>query len=624
MTSYYWHKETKEPHKAVFDVANAIERDQAWRAAGNRNVATVYRDRAVSGFSPGSWRFSSTNLSDMRTAMASSVLGRPLTFNLVRSAIDTLTSQRCLGRPMPKVLTSCAEEDVQQQARALERYIWGVLVANKAHMLAAQAFARDPALYGDGYIYGRVEDRRIVLEVLHTDTVFVDDNAALNGDARSLFRRDWTDREALLALFGDDEDKRKVIDAATSDEQGSDQLGRDLVRFVDAWHLPRGGESGRHLIALENGILFDEPWDSPRFPIAHVAFKPDLRGWHGTGAADELLAIQLELNESVAKVSGNMSHLANPYVAAPRSANIQEEHWTEALPYRFLPYDGPVAPQIVCPPAVNEQVFQYIELLWRRGFECLGLSQLSATAQKPAGMYSGIAMTSYLDVENTRFAAPQQRYEQGFVDLAWLIYDLGKMHGNLRGVVSPDEKGAKIEFVDWTKLDLDEEQIAIQISPASALPKSFSGRLQKVVELAQAGVMDKRWLASLLDDPDLDKFSRLENAPLEDLIATAEHMLSTDDYIEPGDYQDCALGIRVMQRYWSLAKMGQRPQEKIGLLEMWMRDAAAKLQAGKGQPPDIMASAPPPQARTAMAMPSMPGPGGAAAPANMLPPGPGA
>jgi hypothetical protein len=184
------------------------------------------------------------------------------------------------------------------------------------------------------------------------------------------------------------------------------------------------------------------------------------------------------------------------------------------------------------------------------------------------------------------------------------------MTPDLRGVAAPDEKGRSIEWVDWTDLDLDEEQIAIQIAPASSLPKSFPGRLQKVIELGQAG-MDKRWAMSLLEDPDLDKYTRLENAPLEDLVATMEHMLETGDYIEPGDYQDCALGIRIAQRFWSLAKMAKRPENLTANLELWMHDAAKKLEQGLGKPPEPMAA---PATPAGPGAPNMPGMGGGAPP----------
>lgn len=593
------------PAKELVSAADTLEKANAWRDVNYKLFATLYRDRSVLGFSPGKWKFSSFSLSS--DFQASTAFGKPLVYNVVKSCIDTAVAKLCLSRPMPKFLTSAAREDLAQQAKQLERYVYGVMMYNNAWEKAAQAF-RDGAIYGTGYLYVRSEGGRILIERVHPAGVLVDDNAAMNGDARTLYHRDWWDREALKALFPD---AAEAIEKANRDLSGSDgMLLRDLLRVVQGWHLPRGEGKGRHTIAVDSdeGTLVDTEWNCPRFPMLPVRWSWDLAGWHGVGLAEELQAIQIEINQTLAKISGNMEHLAVPYIAKPRGSAVNDEHLLTNEPYRLIEYDGPVPPSIVCPPAVSDQVFSYLEQLYKRAFEIAGISMLSATSQKPAGLYSGIALTSYLDVETQRFSQQQRAWEQLFVDLAWRIVDCAKNTDDLKGVTVASEKNDAMDVIDLDGVDLDESFVEISVYPSSSLPKTLSGRIQHAVDLVQAGIFNRTQAAAVIGElsPDIDKQTRLNNAPFEDLSSVMEHMLATGEYVAPLPFQDCALGIKLATRYWSRARINGVDESRYGLLEAWMDEAAKLLDAGRGRPPEPPAP-PPPQGQTAMATPAIPG-----------------
>jgi hypothetical protein len=579
----------------------------------------------VSGFRPGQWRFSS--LSNATDYDGGTGLGRPLTYNVIRSCIDTVVAKLCLSRPMPRYLPSAASEELTDQVTKIERYVWGVLMANDAWATAAHAF-RDAALYGDGYLHVRAEDGRILIESVHPDNILVDDNAAINGNTRSLFKRDWWDRDALLALFP--EQTKEILIAPRELDVSDDSVCRDLVKVIEAWHLPCGNDRGRHLVVVESATLIDEEWDCPRFPIVPVRWSRDLVGWHGTGLAEELQAIQLEINETLGKISGNIEHLAVPYVACPKGADVNEQHLMTNLPYRLITFNGPQPPQIVCPPAVNEQVFAYLETLYKRAFEIAGVSMLSATSQKPSGLYSGVALINYIDVETQRFSQEQRTWEQiTAVELAKRIVDCAQRTTGLRGVNVVDDKNNVVERIEADDLDwdMDDDLVEVQVYPASSLPKTLPGRVQMAVEMAQSGAFDRTQIQAVLGDmhPDIDKHARLNNAPWQDLCMVFEHMLSTGEYVTPIEFQDLSLGVKLATHYWCRARVNGLDEDRYGLLEAWMSEATAMLQAGQ-QPPMPPAAPPPAQATTMKAMPAMPapietmpvGPDGGALPPEMM------
>lgn len=596
----YWHQEPYgEAHASLFTVARLIEEDQQWRWTAHKAYASMYRDKRVSGFSPGKWARGRSS-SAIGPGLPEYSSGAPLTYNVVRSCIDTMQAKICMSRPMPKILTSNASAKKRAAARALERFVWGVMMYNRAHEVLADCF-RDCSLYGDGYPYVRVEGKRIVIEKIHPSNVLVDDSAAMGGASRSALHRDWYSRDDLLAIFPE---KEKAIRKAEKDSDASSGMQRDLVRVVQGWWLPKCDVEGRHVIAVNDATLMDAEWSAPRFPLSPMRWSRDIAGWHGIGLAEELMAIQGEINRTIGMISDNVSLFANPYLLNPRSSGVVREHWLSNEPGRMLDYDGPQPPSVVTPPAISEQVFSYLEQLYRRAFEITGISLLDATSQKPSGLYSGAALNTYLDVTTQRFSQKQRTFEQAVVDVSWNIIDAAKHAESLDGVHFVDAESGESGYVDFSELDLDDDMIEVQIYPASSLTKDMAGRIQDVVNLVQAGVVDQPNAAQLLADPDLDKFTRLNNAPMEDLQMIFESMLDGGDYIAPLAYQDCSLGIKVATRYWARARVQGVDEERTGLLEIWMKDASDLLASGQGKPPAPLPA--PEQSANPMAMPAMP------------------
>lgn len=585
----YWHRETPEDiAKAVFSVVDSLESDQKWREESYKRYASYYKDKQVSGFEPGKWRFGNgTSIFGLDDA--------PLSYNVIRSTTDTVAAKITLQRPLAKFLTSHASVVLQQQARQLERFCWATMSNCDAFVAAGEAF-RDCCLYGLGVLKVREEDGRIIVERVHPIDIIVDDAAAMDGKPRSMFQRSYADRETLCALFPEAVDAIEMAQSAA----GHDGIDRDLVKVCEAWHLPRGKEKGRHVVCVAHATLLDEEWHTQRFPFAFLRWSNDLAGFHGCGLAEELEGLQVEINETLNKIRANMALLAVPFFLVPVGSEVNEEHLLTNKVARLVRYAGGVPPKVETPPAVHPQIFQYLEQLYARAFEISGISMLSATSQKPAGLYSGLALSTYIDVETQRFSQIARQWEQLFVDLAMRIVDCAKHGTDIKSVRWANRDS--FEEIEWSDVDLDEDQFQIQVSPASSLPKTQAGRIESVVNLVQSGVVDRTQAALLLDLPDLDKFNQLNNAPLEDLTAIMEHMLATGDYIEPLEYMDLALGIRLATRFWSRARLAKADDERVELLARWMREASEML---RPQPQFQQGPAPAENAST-QAMPPIP------------------
>ena len=162
-------------------------------------------------------------------------------------------------------------------------------------------------------------------------------------------------------------------------------------------------------------------------------------------------------------------------------------------------------------------MFSHLDRLYNRAYEISGISQLSATSLKPAGLESGVALREYSDIETERFVIVGQAYESAFLEIARQMIDLAKdvsEEGKTYEVISYGDK--EIEKIRWSDINLREDQYRMKVYPASLLPTTPAARLQTVIEMAQAGLIDKAETRSLLDFPDIEQYNKLATAPLDE------------------------------------------------------------------------------------------------------------
>ena len=139
-------------------------------------------------------------------------------------------------------------------------------------------------------------------------------------------------------------------------------------------------------------------------------------------------------------------------------------------------------------------------------FEQMGISQLSATSNKPAGLNSGKALREYNDIETDRFMTIGQMYERFFLELAnhsiGVAVDIYNDIGSYP-VKLPNKK--YLETVDWSEIDLSEDDYVMKMYPVSSLPETPEGKLQTIQEYIQAGMLTPRTGKRLLDFQTLNK-----------------------------------------------------------------------------------------------------------------------
>jgi hypothetical protein len=560
--SNYWFDEPKyEAHGACYNTARSLYNDQVRKYEDMRRFAALYKDEDIVGFNIGEYR------------RAFDDFDPPISYNVIRSCIDSLTSKVTLNRPAPRFLTSGGTEDLQEKAKQKEKFVNAVIQTEKVNDKTIKAF-RDACIYGLGVLKVFPMDSKVCVEVVHPSRMLVDNQACLDSPPKTLWQKSYIDRSQLLEMFPNKKDD--VIESKTNSFNSTSTLAREMIEVWEVWRLKSKKQKGRHMIFTENTTLFDEDYDG-KFPFCFIKYADDIMGWYGIGLSEQLTGIQLEINELLTKIQANMHILSVPYILKERGSEIHDEQLMSNEMARLVEYTG-TPPQVVTPPAVNAQVFQHLETLYQRAFEIAGISQLSATSKKPEGLNSGIAIRTFHDIETQRFSPVARRWENLYVDVSERIVDcaraLVESEGNYD--VKFVNKNA-LEKIDFLDVSLDEDAYVLQVYPASSLSQSPAGRLQDVIELLQGGMIDPVEGRQLLNYPDLEKSARLATAGRDDLEATFEHMLGKGKYIEPLKYQDLATGIKLGVSYYLRAKMDEVPQERLDLILRWVEDASEML-----------------------------------------------
>jgi hypothetical protein len=521
-----------------------------------------------------------------------------ISYNVIQSALDTVTSKIGKNKPRPLFLPSGGDYRIQRKAKGLNRFVEGVFYENKAYDLGPILF-RDGGVFGDGVVHVFEHNRRVKYERVLSSEIWVDEIDGFYGEPRSLHRTKNVDRSILLEMFPDDKEHKGreaailEANAAQADEAGVYQTLSDLVNVRESWHLPSGPDAndGQHMISIGNKVLFREEWKHDFFPFARFTWSPRLWGYWGQGLAEQLQNIQFEINKLMQLIQRS-HHLGGSFkILIENTSKIVSEHLNNDVG-AIVKYTG-TKPDYVVPPLIPPEVYQHLVTLKAAAFEVAGISMLSAVSQKPAGLDSGKALREFNDIESDRFQTIGHAYETFFMDIAKLSIAIAKDIGGSYKVRSPARKSAAI--VNWKDVQLAEDDYVLQCYPVSSLPREPAGRLQTIKEYMQGGLVSPRQGKRLLDFPDLEATEMLGNAAEEYLEQILERMIDDGVMTEPEPYDDLRLAREMALEYYAWGKSQNVEDNRLDLLRRFL-SGIDRLEALANPSPPVVPGAEVPQA----------------------------
>jgi hypothetical protein len=577
---YNWFaKPEASAYQSICAVINKIDKNQSFRRVMNLRHARLYSNLEILGMA-------AYNTGTAANVPSIELDPNRITYNLVKSCIDTASNKIGKNRPKPQFLTSNGDYDQRDRASKLTTFIEGIFYQQKMYETAPKVF-RDGCVFGTGALKIFMQDKKICLERALIDEIRVDDNDGLYGKPKSLYQVKQVTREALSSIYPD---KAMLINQASSSTPSSSNV--ELIKVIEAWHL---GKNGKHIICIENGTLFSEDYKKDYFPFVFYRWSERLIGFYGAGLAEELSGLQLEINRTLVNISEAQRLIAQPRVYLESTSNVSASQINNDIGSIVRYAAGSKPPVFHTPTAMNPEVYNHLKWLIQSGYEKTGISQMSATSKKPSGLDSGAALREYNDIETERFVLTGLQYEQFHLDAANIIVDMAKdayKKGVDLTVNATDDNF--LTTIKWSEVNLEEDSFVMKVFPTNLLPTSPSARIEKVQELIQAGWIDKTNALDLFDFPDVKAFESLETSNLKLIEKTINHMLKTGEYMPPEPQMQLDVAMQLAQKHYLLGRINEVEEDRLELILRFMDDCERLQKIGQANPTIVNPPAPAP------------------------------
>lgn len=573
----WWESSESDVSNDIFNTMRTIVNSSDEREQRNIRCAKLYGNREFSGLNP----FNSAGLASAPITLPEN----RVKVNIISSMCDTAAAKISKMKPKVTFLTNGGNWTLQQNTKKLTTFMNGLFYKNDIHKLHQVGF-RDSTIFDIGALKHFIQKRKIVTERTIATELVVDPTDAMYGTPRSLYQYKYVHKNVLKAQF---KKFAAGIDMSVGSLENA-QYGRDpsnqFVVVIEAWHLPsvEGAKDGRHVICTSHAVLSDSKWEKDYFPFTFFRWSEPLTGFYGQSLAERLTGNQLEINKML-RIIQRSFHLGSAFkVFLESGSKVVKEHINNEVG-SIVYYTG-TKPDYYVPQTVHPEYFRHLEFLISSSYEEAGISQLSASSRKPAGIESGKAMREYNDIETERFAITSQCYESSFLTTAKIYTDLLedlREAGHDYEVLAESKKF--VESIKWSDTKVAGNEIIMQMFPTSALPQTPAGRMQWIQELVNSGFIPQEFAIKLLDFPDIESYTSLTNASLDDLLATIEAIVDGGKFTPPEPYQDLKTGLKLFQSAYLKAKRDDVPEERLELLRRWMTSADAMLTASQPQQP---------------------------------------
>lgn len=591
--AYKWWKGNSQAETAsqLLSTAAFLKESQNYRYRQAAIYARLYGNMPLMSFIG-----SNMSKMDQNTGLPTD---RP-TFNLVQSVIDTKVARIGQSRPAPVFLTDNGDYKERNLAKKLNTFILGEFYQCKAYEKAIKVL-RDASVMGSGCIKVlESSDHKVALERVLLTELLIDPNEAIYGDPRQLYQLKLVDRAVLMEQM--DSKYRSIIERAENafpdNSADSSKTVSDLVMVVEGWHLPSGKDAkdGRHTLACTSGIIFDEDYTKQAFPFVFLHDSDRMLGFWSQGAAERLMGTQIEINSILFTISKSIKMVGVPRIFVEEGSKVMAAAFTNGVG-DVIKFRG-LKPEYSVAPCVPQEMYAQLQRLIQYGYQQEGVSEMSAASQKPAGLNSGEAIRSYDDISTDRMATLSRKYDNFFIDLAYAIMDkamdIAKEQGSYQ-TVYPNKDGTK--QIDLPNIKMLKDPFIIQCFNSSSLPRDISGRMQKVAEMMQSGMISVKEGRRLLDFPDLGQVEKLANAAEERILQILDEIVEDGLYTPPDPFMDLTLATELTAQYINLYSGAKLEEEKAQLL----RDFFTQIQAIKeaamppqqpGMPPEAPGQSP--------------------------------
>lgn len=447
------------------------------------------------------WNYRYYNLQDSDLAQSPKI-------NVIKSVIDTLVSKLANQKVRPYLNPVNGLFTTRKIAKQAQQYF--DIVYDKEHVQEKVSKAyRNACIFGIGYLFYNPFTKTI--DVPGTWQVGICNTEKGYGKPTKLLIEDRNFPITQLGNYG--------IKEKYTSEYVNFKLFFDTIEH-------------KMYILINSKKVKEEKYEADCIPVIEVYNTTPIFGTRTVSIVDELDGIQTNIDLINQKIStaaqltpGNVT-----YVQAGSNLNASDISNRTGMAYTVKMGPGQnQLPVVNVTPAPFDPMWQsLLDSYVKQAYEIVGVSQLSAQSQKPAGLDSGVALQTLSDIESDRFMVQLQGYTNAFVDLANLIIEV-----NTDGSILP--KSVDTAEYSWEDIRKQKDLFKVQFSAMSILSKDPQTKLQQIMQLTQIGLITTDKLATYLDSPDLEDVYRGASAIKDAIDATISNAIEKDEYEIP-DY----------------------------------------------------------------------------------------
>lgn len=556
--------------KNLEDIQREVHEQNLWSAQ-------LYSNRELAAFDWG-------NSSMYRTSLAPvSRTGE----NLVLMVVDTLVSQIGKNRPKARPQTRGASWALRQQAKRLDKFLYGEFIRNRVYEKGKSAF-RDACIFGFGALYVCVEDKELVVERVFPDELIVDQMEAVAlGAPRHWYRRRVLPAEMVASTYGVPLDELVQQTKAVEYNLDYRSVGAGHVVLVEGWQVA-GDKTGVYVAACGDKLLKVKPYKLKIPPFALFQWQPPLSGFYSGSAVEQALPYQIRLNEINDVIRDAQDLMGRPRILVAEGSRVSPLEIDNAVA-RFIKYTG-IKPEAVTWPAISAELYNERDRQVRICLEQFGISALASKVTPPAQARfdSSPAFREFNAIQDDRLADPAQRFERFYLDLAELMVRTLKASGaKPKTTWVSGGRNARIEVIDWSMIDLDEDAYVLQLEATSVFDSTPSALRDELEKQLGMGLITPEEYRLQLSHPDDEAELSLQAAAADDIRRVIE-LLEEGEYESPMPIQDLVNAVQMV----SLAALHLRKYEDIPAdvhlnFLNWLTEARAILAIGEQTPPNM-------------------------------------
>lgn len=457
--------------------------------------------------------------------------------NVIRSCIDTLTSKIASQKVRPFINTVNGTFKQLQIAKQAQDFFDSLYDEQNINKIVSDAF-RDACVFDRGIIYVDVADKKVYK--VFPWQVYVDPREA---SYNRLTQITWKQEQFPVSLLPIKVDNDEM----------------ETVTYYQYWDLNKG----KHYFWIpELDRYEEEKWDGGCLPFLFLNYASPVKATTSQSVVDLLYGIQMEIDCLLNKVK-DASQLCSPMqYFVPEGSNIKANKLTnrvgEVYTYSMPPNVTASPITVSTTPFMDPQWMQTIEALKQHAYEMVGISQLSATSQKPQGLNSGVALSTIEDIESDRFETQLNSVIHIYIDLAKLMIQL----------FPPEEdilpRNRMRSNIKWADIVQARDEICIQFSAADKLSNDPSTKLQQLQALYAAGLIPQSHIAKLMEIPDIDDGYNLATNSIKAVYAVIDECIEYDNFDVPDYIPNQMLLEEIMNTILSL-KAANNPDNRVDI-----------------------------------------------------------